>query len=259
LLETEAETFVGVGMGLSETLREDLEFRGGFDVGDAGLEAGGDNDPMIVAGTEMACIGKELIDVADRHPELRVEEKIEAPEKRRSDADNSVRMAGERDGFAKDVGIGIEAGFPDAIAEDDDGRTLFVGTETTAEGQLEFSDIEEVGGGGLTPEALRIAVTGDGRGEKFVKAGDARKRLGIVADIGEKRPGKGVAAFVLVGSVESHEGGRIADGSGMEDKAADHGEGSGIGADAEGESQDDDGGEGRFVAKKTCGVAEIAE
>jgi len=136
---------------------------------------------------------------------------------------------------------------------------LFVGTEATTEGKLELGDIEEIGGGGLAPESLRVAVTGDGGGEKFIEAGDARKRLGIVADIGEKRPGEGIAAFVLVGGVKSQKGGRIADGGGMEDKAADHGEGSGIGADAEGESQDDDGGEGRFVAKKTCGVAEIAE
>jgi len=97
LFEAEAETSVGAGMGLSETLREDLEFRGGFGVGDAGLEAGGDNDPVIVAGVEMTCIGKELIDVADRNPELRVEEKIDAPEKRRSNANDSVRMAGERE------------------------------------------------------------------------------------------------------------------------------------------------------------------
>ena len=74
LFETEAEIFVGIGMGLRETLGEKIEFGGGFGLGDAGLEARGNGDPMIIALVEMSGVGKELIDVADGNPELRVED-----------------------------------------------------------------------------------------------------------------------------------------------------------------------------------------
>lgn len=225
----------------------------------AGLETSGDDDPVIDAGIEVTGVGKKLIDVADGNPELRVENQVEPAEVGRGDTDYGVGTAGECDGFSGDVGVGVEAGFPDAIAENDDGRILFVGAEAAAESERELGDVEEIGGGGLAPEALRIAVAGDGGGEKFDEGGDAGEGVGVVADVREERPGERVAAFVALGGVEGEERGGIADGSGVQDEAADHGEDGGVGADAESESENGDQGEGRFAEEQAGGVAEIAE
>jgi len=73
-------------------------------------------------------------------------------------------MAREGDGFAEDVVIGVEAGFPDAMAEDDYRRILFVRAEPASEGHAELGDVKEIGGRGLAPEALGIAAAGDGGG-----------------------------------------------------------------------------------------------
>ena len=158
---------------------------------------------------------------------------------------------------AEDVGIGIEPGFPDTIAEDNDGRVLLVGTEATAESHAELGDVEEIGGGGLAPETLGIAAAGNGGGEKFVESGDAGEGLGVVANVGIERPGEIVTAFVAIGGVERKESGRIANGSGMKDETRNHGEDGGVGANAERESEDSNGGEGGFVAKEASGETEI--
>ncbi len=225
----------------------------------AGLEASGDDDPVIDARIEVAGIGQKLIDVADGNPELRVQDEIEPAEIWRGDADYGVEATGECDGFSGDVGIGVEAGVPDAITENDDGRILFVGAEAAAKSERELGDVEEIGGGGLAPKALRIAVAGDGGGKKFDEGGDAGERVGVVPDVGEERPGERIAAFVAFGGVEREKSGGIADGSGVQDEAADHGEDGGVGADAESESEDGDEGEGGFAEEKAGGVAEIAE
>ncbi len=105
-------------------------------------------------------------------------------------------------------------------------------------------DIEEIGGGGLAPEALGIALAGDGGGEEFVEAGDAREGFGVVANVSVERPGEVIAAFVVVGGVEREKSLGIADGSGTENEAGDHGESGGVGADAESEREDGNSGEG---------------
>src|SRR5271165_6672967 len=142
---------------------------------------------MIIAPVEMAGIREELIDVADGHPKLRVEDEVDAAEVGRGDADDGVRMAGERDGLAQDTGIGIETRFPNAVAEDNDRRVLFVVAESAAQRGSELRNVEEIRGGGLAPETLRIALAGDGGGEKFIKAGNAGEGFGVVADVGVER------------------------------------------------------------------------
>jgi hypothetical protein len=119
--------------------------------------------------------------------------------------------------------------------------------------------LEEIGGSGLAPKTLGITIAGNGGGEEFVKAADTRERLGVVFDIGVERPGKRVAAFVVFGGVEGEKRGGIANGSGMEDKAADHSKDGGVSADSEGESEDGDSREGGFVREKTCGQTESME
>jgi len=74
LVEAETEIFLGVGMRLREMLGEELKLCGGFSVGDAGLEASDDGNPVMVALVEVAGVRNELIDVTDWHPELRVED-----------------------------------------------------------------------------------------------------------------------------------------------------------------------------------------
>ena len=177
---------------------------------DAGLETSSDGNPVVVARVEMASVGEELVEIADGNPELRIEDEIETAEKGRSDADDGEGAAGKGDGLAEDVGIGVEASFPDTIAENDDRGILFVGEEAAAEGHGGLGDVEEIGGGGLTPEALGIAITGDGGGEEFVEAGDAGEGLRVIAEIVEKRPGERVAAFVVFRGVEGEERGGIA-------------------------------------------------
>lgn len=259
MFETEAEILVGIGMCLREPPGEKIEFGGSFGLGGAGLEARGYGDPVIIAPVEMAGVGEELIEVANRNPELRVENEIEPAEVWRCDADDGVRMAREGDRFAEDVGVGIETRFPDAVAKNDDGRVLLVRSKAAAQSESELRDVKEIGGSGLAPEALRIAVAGNGGGEEFVETGDAGERFGVVADIGVERPREVIAAFVAVGSVEGEESLRIADRGGVENEAADQGEDGGVGADAESESKESDGGEGGFAAKKARGETEIAE
>jgi hypothetical protein len=158
LFETESEIFVGIGMSLGEALGEELEFGGGFGLPYTGLQASGDGDPMIVAPVELRGVRKELVDVADGDPELRVENEVDAPKVRRGDTNNGIRMAGEGDGLAENAGVGIETCSPHPITEDDDRRILLIGTEPAAESESELRDIEKIGGGGLAPEALGIAL-----------------------------------------------------------------------------------------------------
>ncbi len=162
----------------------------------------------------------------------------------------------------------MAAGERERIGDGDGGYTgkdgdaalvLFVGAEAAAESEGESRDVEEIGGGGLAPEALGIAVAGDGGGEKFDEAGDAREGASVVADVGEERPGERVAAFVVFGGVEGEKSCGIADGSGVQDEPANHGEDGGVGADAECEREDCDESEGGFAEEKARGVAEIAK
>src|SRR5258706_9644349 len=111
-------------------------------------------------------------------------------------------MAREGDGFAEDVGIGVEAEFPDAMADDDHGRILFVGAEAAAEGHAELGDVEKIGGSGLAPEALGIAAAGDGGGKEVVENRGAKERFGVVADDSEEWPREGGSKFVVIGGVE---------------------------------------------------------
>jgi len=81
-------------------------------------------------------------------------------------------------------------------------------------------------------------------GEEFVEAGDAGEGFGVVANVSVERPGEVIAAFVVVGGVEREKSLGIADGSGAENEAGDHGESGGVGADAESEREDGNSGEG---------------
>jgi hypothetical protein len=126
------------------------------------------------------------------------------------------------------------------LAKDDDGEMLLIGSEAAAEGHAEASDVEIVGGGGLSPDALGLAIAADGGGNEFEVGRDAGKRFGIVTNIRVGGMGKIVAALLaVVGGVESEERGGIADRGRAEDEAADHGEDGGVGGDAKADGEYD--------------------
>jgi hypothetical protein len=127
---------------------------------------------------------------------------------------------------------------PEAVTEDDDGEMLFIGRETAAEGHAEAGDVEIVGGGGLSPDALGFAGAADGGGNEFVVGGNAGEGFGVVADVGVDGIGEIVAALVtVVRGVETKERERIVDRGRTENKTADNGEDRGIGSDAEADGE----------------------
>ena len=60
---------------------------------------------MIIARVIVAGVGEKNIEIAEGHPELAIENKIEAPEKWRRNADYGEGASRERDGLADDIRI----------------------------------------------------------------------------------------------------------------------------------------------------------
>jgi hypothetical protein len=132
---------------------------------------------------------------------------------------------------------------------------LFVGGETAAEGHAETCDVEIVGGGGLSPDALGLAGATDGGGDEFVIGGDAGEGFGVVANVDEGGMGEIVATLVaVVGGVEAEKRGGIANGRRAEDEAADEGEDGGVGGNAEADGEYDGEDEAGRLGKTTEGV-----
>ena len=90
--------------------------------------------------------------VAERNPELQIEDLIEAVEPRRSDADYGVEMTGVRDGLANDERIAGETLLPDPVTEDEDGRMIFVGRKASPGGHAELRYVEVIFCGALSPQ-----------------------------------------------------------------------------------------------------------
>lgn len=255
MIEEEAAAFVGSWVGGSETLGEGFEFGGGLRARDAGIESSDDGEPVLVAVVAAGDAGSELLNAAKRDPKLRIKNEVESVEAAGCDAYNGVRLAGKKDRFAEDGGIRIETMLPEAVAEDDDGEMLFVGSKTTAEGHAEAGNVEIVGGDRLSPAALGFTGATDGGGEELVVGGNAGEGFGVVANVDEGGMGEIVAALLaIVCGVESDERGRIANGRGAEDKAADDGEDGGVGGNAEADGEHDGEDEARRFGKATEGV-----
>ena len=255
MIKEEAAVFVGLRVGGCETLGEGFELGGGLRARDAGTQAGDDGEPVLIACIAAGNAGSKLLNVAERNPKLRIENEIQAVEAWRRDAHNGVGLAGKKDGLAENGGIGGKAMLPEALAKDDDGETLFVGDETSAEGHAEAGDVEIVRGGGLSPDALGFAVATDRGGDEFEVGRDAREGFGVVANVGVDGIREIVAALLaVVRGVETEERGGIAYGSGAEDEAADHGEDGGIGGDAEADGKYDGKDEAGGFGKTPKGV-----
>ena len=155
--KVEAVVLVGLGMSLGEALGDDVELLHGLDLGCTGLKAADHSNPLGEARLFFRRVGGELGKVAERNPELRIEDGVEPVEVGRSDADDGVEMAGDGDGLADDGRVAGEVLLPCAVAENDDRCVVFVRREAAASGHAELSDVEVVLAGGLSPETLGLA------------------------------------------------------------------------------------------------------
>jgi hypothetical protein len=121
---------IGIGIELSEVLRNALQFGLGLLEWDTALEAGYDEE--IVA----AMVGEILRSEREWHPELVIgirEMKILGRH-----ADDGITFAVEKNGFAKDSGVGSKAALPQAVANHDDvpagGLIVFRGEDAAKSG-----------------------------------------------------------------------------------------------------------------------------
>ena len=223
------------------------ELGGGLGFRDAGGETADDGDPVEVAAVVVGQGVGELVDVAEGDPELGVEDLVDAVEGGGDDSDYGEGVAGDHDGLADDGGVSVEASLPEVVAEDDDGAVFFCFVETAPHHHGKLRDVEEVSGGGLAEDALGFAfiASADGGGEELEECGEAGEGFGLVAQVLVLGCGEAVAAgFALRDLVDDEEGGGVADGSGAEDEAVDHGEDGGVGRDADADGEDDGDDEG---------------
>ncbi len=258
LIHEEASAFIGSGICFGESLGEGGEFRGRLGPGRARFETAHNCQPVPVARTPVGNIGGKLLYVAEGYPEFRIEYQVETSKAWRSHADDGKHVAGERDGFAQDGGVGREAPLPETVAEDDDGKAFFAGQEAAAEVHADLRDIEKVGGGGLSPDALWLAFATDRGRQKLVISSYAGKRMGLVANVGVERQGKAIAAAVaIMRGMKRHERAGIADRRGPQHEAADHGEDGGVGGNAESDGEDDGGYESGGSGKTPQAIGQI--
>ena len=175
------EEEVGFGLGLGE--------------GDAGVEAAGEGEHVAVLADLIVEVGGEDVHFgAGRVDGAEVEGVGE-------DADDGGGRVAERDGFADDVGVGVELALPEWVAEDDDRGTIgagfFGGEGEAAHQRLHAQSVEEVvhdidlgdGDGNATTGELPVTGRGEGVvagevGEGFVLALELLDGIGGVGGAG---------------------------------------------------------------------------
>ena len=98
--------------------------------------------------------------------------------------------------LADDRRVSSETTLPQAVAENDDLLLFLGGEKAAAQRHAKLSDVEEVAGGGLSPDALGLAVAfaTHRSGEQFVIGRDSGEGLRLLADIVVERPGEVIAA-----------------------------------------------------------------
>src|SRR5450631_4251083 len=113
---------------------------------------------MVEAGTAVARVRQQLIEVSERHPELAVENEIQAAEKWRRDANHGELPSGQPYGLSDDAGVGPKAAFPKAMPKHGHCTGLFVAQEAAPDCHWKLRGVKEVGGDGLPPHALGLAA-----------------------------------------------------------------------------------------------------
>jgi hypothetical protein len=87
--------------------------------------------PVIIAIGAIASVGKQVIDIVERHPELSVENNIKAAKPRWRDAYDCVGPAGKPNGLTHNHWIGAKAALPQSMTEHDSRQVLFLGCEAS--------------------------------------------------------------------------------------------------------------------------------
>jgi len=124
---------IGIGIELSEVLRNALQFGLSLREWDTVLEAGDDEE--IVA----AMIGEILRSERERHPELVIG--IREMEILGHDTDDGITFAVEKNRFAKDCGVGSKTALPQTVANQDGvaaGGLIVFRSEDAAKGGIHF-------------------------------------------------------------------------------------------------------------------------
>ena len=91
-LETETAVFLRRRVSLRKPPRDDAKFRRRLRARDIPPQSSGNRDPVVVARLVVAGVGQQSIQIAERHPELAVEDQVETAETRRRDAHHGEGM-----------------------------------------------------------------------------------------------------------------------------------------------------------------------
>ena len=129
-----------------------------------------------------------MVSAPEWHPELGLENLVNAVETDRRDARHRKHVARESDCLAHHRGIVVEAAMPEASAQYDYRLVLFAVRETAPAHHAKFSDIEEICADCLTVHAFRFSATTDGGRHQQKVARNCGKRFHLFAKIVEEWP-----------------------------------------------------------------------
>jgi hypothetical protein len=175
------------------------------------------------------------------------------------DAYDLIGRAGDLDGSAGDVGVGVVEGLPEMPGEYGyffPAWCSFFGEEVAAKDGLNAEDVEKVGKSEDAADETRVIVSKADSCGTLLKDSEVFKGGGVLAPLVEVAgigSSVGEEFFEEADSLpDDDETAAVAVGEGLEEDAVDYAEEGGGGSDAEGEGED--GGEG-----EAGGLAELAE
>ncbi len=244
------------GVGLLVALLDDVHLGAHLFELDAGLETPEDVEE------EAAVV--DLLLIQERSLERPRGEELELGERERrhvggQDADDLVRPAIEGERLADRVALAAEVRLPEAVGEDDDGRSaglVFVGHERPPHGRLDAEHREEVPRHHERLDLLGVAQAGDRVGVADRHREVAEHLLALAQDL-VARPGEAGLVDALLGGrgVDLDEPLGLLVRQRLQEDRLDEAEDGGVGADAEGERGDRDGGEPGRLLQRADGVA----
>ncbi len=224
----------------SQPLRKRVELCDSLSPRHSRLQAADSRDPVIIPRLPFGEIGNQRFGVAERHPELRIENGVKPVKSDRGDAHHGEEPTGKADRFAENCRIRGKTTLPKIMAKHNDLEVFFGRKKSAAVRHGKLRNVEEIGGRRLTPDPLRLANSADRGRQKLIISSHARERFHLVADVTIKGPRKVVATPVSVLlRVQAHQRRRVADRRAAKYKLADHGKNGRVGSDAEADRHDD--------------------
>src|SRR5271170_5321995 len=109
-------------------------------------------------------ICRQLLDIAQRHPEFRIKDRIKAMESGRRDTHNREGATGETDLLPENRGVRRKTPLPQTMTDHNDLVLLLCGKKSASMGHGKLSNVEKIGGYRLSPDPLRFAKAADGSG-----------------------------------------------------------------------------------------------